>query len=273
MSDDAGRAVRVRSPVDRVISLVPSVTETLLALGERDRIVARTAYDVDPRLSGLPSFGRTLRPNAEAVLALHPDLVVLAAGETTAGLVERLDAFGVPAYVANVDGTTDLYATIDRLGTLLGVPERADSLTAAIRRGLDAVRRRYDGSPRPTVFYATWHAPPRTAGAGTYIDDVISVAGGSNIFGDLNVRWATVGLEELVRRNPDFVVVPVGGGHGIDARLLRTAPGWRELDAVRDGRLIAVDGNLFNRPGPRVVEAARALSRALHPSPGRDGRP
>ncbi|MGH7507353.1 MAG: ABC transporter substrate-binding protein, partial [Longimicrobiales bacterium] len=197
--DDLGRPVHSRAQVERIVSLIPSVTEILLELGVARRIVARTAYDTDARLSSLPSLGGA-RPGVEAVLQLRPDLVIVAPEDAPANLVARLDALGSTAYAADVRRTTDIYSTVLRLGTILGVPHRADSLVSALRAGLDEVRRTYDDCTRPTVFYAIWHAPPRTASRGTFIDEVISAAGGSNVFADLRAIWPLVSLEALVRR-------------------------------------------------------------------------
>lgn len=262
--DDAGRTVPASAPARRIVSTLPSVTELIVALGAADRLVARTAYDTDPRIADLPSFGRRLAPSVEAVVEFEPDLVVQSedwAARTRSGL----EAAGLRVYVASVQRIADIYATARRFGILLGIPASADSLVHRLEAGLDTVRRTVAGRPRPSVLYVVWPRPPSTAGPETFIDEVIKVAGGRNVFADSPIRWPQVGLEEIVRRDPDVIVLPQGASHATPFPLIDGEPGWRDLTAVREGRVVLVESDLFNRPGPRVVEAARALSKALHP--------
>ncbi|HEX7051921.1 MAG TPA: cobalamin-binding protein [Longimicrobiales bacterium] len=264
MVDDAGRPIGVARPVRRIISVSPSATELLVALGAADRLITRTDYDTDPRLARLPSLGPTTSPDAEAVFALRPELVIAPRDVGPRTLVARLDALGVPVYVADVQRVADIFSTTRRLGALVGLADRADSLVATLRAGFEAVRRAYRSSRRPTVFYVVWHDPPQTTGPGTFIDEVISAAGARNVFADVGLPWPQVSLEALVHRDPDYIVLPVGTTHTTTPARLGTLPGWRELTAVREGRIIVVESDLFNRPGPRFVEAARTLGRALH---------
>ncbi len=113
------------------------------------------------------------------------------------------------------------------------------------------------------MLYVVWHDPPRTTGPGTFIDELITIAGGANVFADVGAPWPAVSLEEVVRRDPDYIVIPRGTGHSVQPEWLDDLPGWRDLTAVREQRVVTVDSDLFNRPGPRVVEAARTLGQAL----------
>lgn len=262
--DDAGRTVSVPAPARRIVSTLPSVTELIVALGAADRLVARTAYSVDPRIADVPSLGWTLSPSAEAIIGFEPDLVVQP--EDLAGRAwAPLETAGLRVYLADVQRTADIYATTRRLGVLLGVPSRADSLVHRLEAGLDTIRRAVAGRRRPTVLYLIWPRPPQTAGPGTFIDEVITAAGGRNAFADSPIRWPQVGLEEIVRRDPDVIVLPQGTSHATPFEMVDGAPGWRDLTAFREGRVVPVQSDMFNRPGPRVVEAARALADALHP--------
>ncbi len=119
--------------------------------------------------------------------------------------------------------------------------------------------------PSPAVFYVVWHDPPTTASSGTYVNQLIEVAGARNIFADAPGLWPQVSLEEIVRRRPDYVLLPTDPDAGLTADRLRRAAGWRELEALRRGRLVEVDAALFNRPGPNVARAARRLASLLHP--------
>lgn len=262
--DDADRIVAVDSPALRIVSLLPSVTELIVALDAADRLLIRTEYDADARLAHLPSFGRTLSPSAEALIQLRPDLVIRGT-ERGMGGGAPVDALGLREYVADVQTIEDIGVMVDRLGVLLGLPERADSLRTSLEHGLAAVRAAVGGRPRPTVLYLIWPYPPQTAGPGTFIDQLITAAGGRNVFADLRIQWPQVSLEEIVRRDPDYVVMPQNGASGAAMPSIRNAPGWRTLGAFREGHIVFVESDLFNRPGARVVEAARLLAEVLHP--------
>ncbi len=264
--DDAGREVRLPRPARRVVSLIPSATEVLVALGAGDRLVGRTDFDHGPAVDSLPSVGGGMTPSIEAVLALRPDLVL---GWETRGdqsTRRRLEELGIPMFAVEADDTTDVFRTVGNLGRLVGRAPAADSLAAGLRRELAEVAVSVAGRPRPTVFFLVWNDPPMTAGSRTFISQVLGVAGGRNAFADVEGEWPNVALEEIVRRQPDFLVLPQGekgGAH--DVEQLRASPGWRELRAMREGRVVTIDAEMMNRPGPRLGEAARALRDALHP--------
>jgi iron complex transport system substrate-binding protein len=267
VTDDAGRALRLARPAERVVALVPSVNETLLALGAGRRIVARSDYDHAPELARLPSVGGGLTPNVEWLAANRPDLVVAWPDERSRAVVDRLETVGVPVYAARVETLADADRTTRNLGTLLGLRAAADTLVARLHGRLDAVRRRAAAQPAPRVLYLIGLDPPEVAGGGTFVDELLRIAGGRNVFGDLRL-WPTVGLEEIVRRDADVVILAVSGqrGDGADAAArLRATPGWSGLRAVRSGRVVALDPDLVNRPGPRSGEAAEQLFAALHP--------
>jgi iron complex transport system substrate-binding protein len=234
----------------------------LVALGARDRLVARTDYDTDPTLAQLPSVGGGLNPSLERLIVLHPDLVIGWSGDQS---LDQLARRGGVVYRPQSQTLADVRCTILRLGRALRLEASADSLTRAIDGELDDVRRAVQGRPRPSVFYVVWFDPPMTAGPGTFIDELIDIAGGRNVFADASGLWPTVTLEGIVRRQPAVVIVPRGERGAERSARLRTTPGWRDLRAVRAGRVIEVDADLFNRPGPRVGKAARTLARLLHP--------
>lgn len=263
--DDAGRTVTLAHPARRIVALVPAVTETVIALGAGDRLVGRTDYDKGPMVERLPSVGGGLDPSLEKLVALRPDLVL---GWETSGRTElrdRLTALGIPVFSVKTEDTTDVFRSLRSLGRLMAREAAADSAAARIRGELDAVRASVAGAPRPSVFFVVWNDPPMTAGPATFVSHVIEVAGGRNAFGDQKALWPNVSLEEIVRRQPDFVVVPVGEQGAVRLEGLKTAVGWRELRAVREGRIVPVPAQVVNQPGPHLAEAARAMRDAIHP--------
>lgn len=263
--DDSDREVRLAQRPVRIVSLIPSTTEILLTLGAADRLAARTDYDHDPALAHLPSVGQGLTPSLEWLTAHRADLVIAWPDGQSRSVVERLERLGTPVYGARIETLDDLTSTIQRLGTLLGERARADTLISRIEAELDEVRRVVDGHEPPDILYAAGYDPPGTAGPGTFIHELIEVAGARNVFEDARTPWPMVSLEEIVRRQPDAVIVPVGDGNGASLERMRRASGWRELRAVQEGRVHEVDANLFNRPGPRVGTIARQIAELVHP--------
>lgn len=262
VQDDAGWTVRLAMPARRIVSLVPSVTEAIVAMDASGRLVGRTRYDTAPEVRELPSVGGGLDPSLEAVVALRPDLVIGWDAAGYRGLRPGLEASGIPLYAVQVEDTTDVYRAFERLGELLALPEEADRAAGMLRDSLAAVAAASLPGERPTVFYALLGDPPRTAGPRTFIGQLIRIAGGEPAFPDLAGDWPEVSLEAVLTRRPDVIVVPEGQGvPGVER--LAERPGWGELEAVREGRVVAVPADLFSRPGPHLGMAARALERAL----------
>jgi len=264
--DDGGRTVTLPRPARRVIALMPSATETLLALGVREGLVGRTDFDTGMGIDSLPSVGGGLDPSLETIVSLRPDLVVSWETSGPAPLGDRLRAMGIPVFAVKTEDTTDVFRTVASLGRLTGRGAAADSLARALRGELEAVRRSVAGQPRPSVFYMAWYDPPTTAGRGTFIAQLIDLAGGRSLFPEASALWPNVSLEEMVRRQPDFIVIPDAENGAARVRELRTTPGWRELRALREGRAVLLPAEVVNRPGPRIGEAARRLRDALHPA-------
>jgi ABC-type Fe3+-hydroxamate transport system substrate-binding protein len=263
--DDAGFAVQLAAPARRIISLIPARTDLLLALDAADRIIARTQYDEDARLAAVPSVGNALTPSVEWLTARAPDLVIAWPDQQSRNVVATLRSLGIAVYASRVESLEDVDRSIAHLGTLLGLESKADSLRAAIQRDFARARGMAADRDPPLVAYLVGLDPPTVAGPGTYIDQLLHVAGARNVFGDAGGLWPTISLEALVRRQPDRLLLAVGGP---DAAALiedlRTRPGWRDLRAVRTRQAHVLEPTLFNRPGARVGEAAVRLAELLH---------
>jgi iron complex transport system substrate-binding protein len=270
LTDDGGRTVALTRAATRVFSTVPSLTETLVAIGAADALVARTPFDLNPALAHLPVFDGGSEPSLEALAALEPDLLIAWWGAGRQELDGRFEALGVPVYRAATETLDDLGRHALQLGVLVGREAAAEALVDSLDRELARVAAAVDGREPIDVLYLLWADPPWTAGGGTFIDEVIELAGGRNVFGDAPGRWPQVSLEEIVRRDPDALVIAIDQPGAKQPPWLDD-PGWRELDAVRAGRYAVVEGDLFNRPGPRLAEAARRLARFLHGAEVLDG--
>jgi iron complex transport system substrate-binding protein len=176
--------------------------------------------------------------------------------------VPRLRAAGIPVYVAEIQDTAAVFATIARVGVLVGAPGRADSVAGALRDTFAAVAADVPPGPRPTALYLIAEDPPRTAGPRTFIGQALEIAGARPAFPELAEDWPTVALEAVMARSPDVIVLPVGAN--LPAReALAGRPGWRDLAAVREGRVVEMDADLLARPGPDLGRAARVLRDGL----------
>jgi iron complex transport system substrate-binding protein len=267
-TDAAGRRVALAGPARRVVSLVPSATDIALALDARAQLAGRTRYDEGAEVAALPSVGGGLDPSIETLVALRPDLVVV--WESGAGGTRgAIDAAGLRTFSVAIEDTTDVLAAIGQLGHLLGRDAAARALADSVRAQLDAVRRSVAGLPRPSVLYVAGTSPPMTAGPDTFAGQLLTLAGGRSVFDDVTQLWPTVAIEEVVRRQPDVVILPVATTPTVTAASLRGLPGWRELRAVREGRIVTVPVELLGRPGPDMGRAARVLRDALHPAAAR----
>lgn len=265
VTDDLDRRVSLPAPARRIVSLVPAATEILFALGAGDRLVGRTRYGVHPEgARRVPSVGEGVRPSTELVVAREPDLVILYAGEANRATVRELERLDLRTLAMEHDTFGDLYRAIERLGTVTDRSVRAARLTARLRCEISAVGSAVAGAPRPRVYYDVWGDPPITVGSDSYLDSLVSVAGGENVFGDLPGPSPRVSLEAIVARAPDVVLWPRTSSSAEGSRPGDRA-GWTSLDAVAAGEVRSVDGDLLHRLGPRIGEAARELASALHP--------
>lgn len=263
--DDLGRTVTVSAPPQRIVALVPSVTDLILALGESDRLVARTRYDTDPRLAALPTVGGGLDPNIEAIIGLRPDLVIAWPGAEQP-IIGHLEAAGIAVYGAGSQSLEDQERHTRQIGRLLGIEQRADSLLVDIDRSFAELATALTGVPVVSALYVAWHDPPMTTGPGTFVDSIMTVAGGRNIFDDATADWPQVNMEEIVTRDPDVLILPVPDVRdSATIAWVHLTPGWQDLRAVRTGKILLVDSELFSRPGPRIIDAAVQLAELLHP--------
>lgn len=260
-SDDFGDPVRVGAPPTRIVSLNPATTEILFTLGAGPRLVGRTKYDSWPDSAKLiPALGDGIQPNVEAVLAVHPDLVILYASQDNRPAAARFRAARVNTLSLKVDHISDFRRTVLLLGAILRDSARAKTVIDSVYRTLDSVRTATAKLARPSVFWHIWDAPIITIGSGSFMNELVDIAGGKNVYADIAGPSAQVSLEDISRRNPDFILAgPVGRAQiASDSR-------WRIVRAARDNKIFVVDTLLVARPSVRLGEAAVSLANLLHP--------
>ncbi|MEO7361107.1 MAG: helical backbone metal receptor, partial [Gemmatimonadaceae bacterium] len=262
---DAGLTVHLHKPAARIISLIPSATETLIAVGAAAQIVGRTRYDVAQEVMNLPSVGGGIDASIEAIAALKPDLVIGWESDKRQQIRSKLQALDIPMFLLRTQDTSDVYRGIKNIGHLTAHDSVAAQVLLALRADLDSVKQSVRGMKAPKVFYVVFNNPPMTAGPNTFISQLVSIAGGQSIFDDLTANWPNVAMEEIVKRDPDILVVPVGEFTGNSVERFRKMQGWRTLRAVREGHVVTVPADLLSRPSPNIGKAAHALRHAFFP--------
>lgn len=262
--DVAGRTVTIARRPQRIVSLAPSNTETLFALGLGARVVGvDQSSDYPAAARDKPRIGTFSQPTIEQVAAQSPDLI-LAANIHVRSAVPALEALGLTVVVLN---PADLPAVLDAL-TLVG--ELTDSQPAArgLRDGLEtriaAVNAKVAGTPARPRTYVEITSKLIAAGPTSYIGDLIVRAGGTNIVDDRATQYPTLGAEAIIARDPEVIVLTDASAE-VTVASVRARPGWAGISAVKNGRVVAIDPNLLNRAGPRVVDGLEALAAALHP--------
>jgi iron complex transport system substrate-binding protein len=267
--DGMDREVVLPGPVLRIVSIAPSNTEILFAIGAGDQVVGRDEVsDYPPEVLDVASIGSTYGElNTEAILALEPDLV-LAATITSPEQVQTLEALGIPVYLlSNPADFPGLLENISAVGVLTGNEAGAEALSESLDARIAAVTQKAAGAERVSVFYEVDGSDPTapwTTGAGTFQDVLIGLVGGENIGVEI-AGWGQMSLEEIVTRNPQVVIFGEGSWVPTTAESFLERSGWGEIAAVVDGRVYGIDTNWVDRPGPRLVDALEQMALMIHP--------
>jgi iron complex transport system substrate-binding protein len=251
----------------RIVSLSPNTTETLFTLGAGDRLVGRSRFcDYPPEVRRIPSVGGYVDASLEAILALAPDLVVGARGPAGPALVNKLGSMGIATFFPSTESMAEIDAMIVELGKRIGLADRAVEVVTVLRARRDAIARAVEGEPRTRVLLVFGTSPIVAAGPGSFPDEMVRLANAENVV-TTGAGYPTLGVERLMTLRPEMIVnasmtgTPGEQGDGIR----RDDPGWRELAAVREGRVVAIHDEAVLRPGPRIGDGLATLARALHP--------
>jgi len=265
VTDQTGRRVNIPDDPQRLISLAPSITETLYALGLGDRIVGDTTYcDYPPEARLKPHIGALLNPSMEAIVALKPDLVLGIAEANRRETADQLERLSIPLYGLTAHSVEETLHSIEDLGQVLGRGDQGKALVESLRRRVDEVRVRMTGQPKPKVLFVVWYRPLITAGSHTFIADAIRLAGGITIADDLPEEWPKLSLESALHRDPDIILFSKSESFSPALDEFRELPGWRDFRAVKNHRLYFISDTI-NRPSPRLIDALEEVARTLHP--------
>jgi iron complex transport system substrate-binding protein len=268
-TDQLGRPVRLDGPPQRIVSMSPSNTEILFALGLGDRVVGVTDYcDFPPEALDKPKIGGFSNPDLERVVALSPDLIV-ADQIHEKEVVPELERRNLPVFVMDPRNLDQVLESISLLGRATGKEAEAAALVDGMKKRIEAVAQQVAGlSPqeRPRVLSITWHDPLWTAGKGTWEDQLISMAGGQNLLPELE-GYKTVDLEVVLNRDPQIIIAASGHGDALRAPYFWALeePRLKGTEALRKGRVYEIDADTVSRPGPRLVDGLEEMLRLLHP--------
>jgi iron complex transport system substrate-binding protein len=261
--DDRGVTVRLAAPPRRVVSLAPSLTEIVFLLGREAILVGVTRFcNHPPAASLLPNIGGVSDPDVERIVALSPDLVLCTTDGNPREKVRALEEMGIPCFAVAPQNLDEVFTAIERAGVLLGAADRGIAEAAALRRRAQRVRAATSGTDgaSPNVLFVVSTAPVIAAGGGTFMDELVRLAGGRNVAVRFSGRYPRLSVEELVAARPD--VIFIAGMTGVE-RFPREVTRWKEVPAFRDGAVVTLDGDLVTRPGPRLVTALERISAAL----------
>jgi len=269
--DMMGHEVTLPAPPRRIVSLVPSVTEIVFALGAEDRLVGRTDYcEYPPAARGKPSVGGMVNPSLETLVALKPDLVIATDEGNREETFQQLARLRIPTYLVHATRLSALLDLIGRVGELTGHAAAVAPLADGLTRRVDAVRRAVAPFPRPRVLYVIWPEPLIVPGRESLLTELIDVAGGESVTGQERQAYVRFSVEAAVALAPQVIVLADhasanGGGSGAG----RPEPEkWRRftsVPAIRAGRLHSVDLSILHRYGPTVVDGLESLARLIHP--------
>jgi iron complex transport system substrate-binding protein len=266
VTDETGRRVSVPVNVQRIVSLAPNLTETVYALGLENKLAGDTTYcDTPAAAKEKPHVGAPLNPSLEAIVALHPDLV-LATAINRWETVEALTRLGIAVYSTDPRTVRDMLESITLLGDLMGAPERGVALVAKLQMTLDDLQTRLRERPLAHVLFVVWEDPLITIGQNTFIADALRYAGAESVITSKQ-DWPQISMEEVLRLEPEYIVLTSNHAEADDSqqiRELRTRGVWNQLEAVKLGRIV-VAGEEVTRPSPGLIATIVELAHELHP--------
>ena len=264
--DMLGREVRLTGPPRRIVSLVPSATELIYALGGEDRLVGRTDFcDYPPAAKEKPSVGGMISPSLETIATLKPDVVIATTSGNRLETFTRLEQLGIPVYAVHAHRIAEMLDVTRRLAELTGRQAALARLVSGLERRLFAVANAVRPYPRPRVLYVLWPEPLLVPASGALLTELITLAGGDSITANERGDYPRFSIEAAVVRAPEVILLASHGGGSAPPIAKDKWERLASLPAVKNKRVHAIDGNLAHRYGPRVVDGVETLARAIHP--------
>jgi len=264
--DEVGREITVPYPPRRIISLAPNTTEILFSLGLDEEIVGVSIHCNYPEKARTRvRVGSYISLEFERILSLKPDLVIATGAGNTRDMVERLEKFGLSTFVIFPKNFEGILESIIHLGKVVNREKEAMDIVRDMKRRRERVIELTRGLPRPKVFLQIGEAPIVTVGKGSFADDLIRLAGGENIAGKEKKMYPRFGMEEILRRAPEVILVSSMNPGGHYEKVLQQWARWKMIPAVKDNRVHLIDSDLIDRPSPRIIEGLEEIARLIHP--------
>ena len=263
-TDEIGRQITVKSNPQRIISLAPSITEILFALQLADRVIGVTSYcDFPNEAKAKEKVGDTIKPNLERLIALKPDLILISTASQLEKITNQLDQLGIPVFVTNPKSVVGVLTSIRKIGELTGAEQQAEELVANMQNRLAAVARQVTNQAAPRVLYVLQLSPLITAGKNTFINDLINQAGGHSISGEETADYPQFSRETALARAPEVIIIPESHGTEL-VNLEAVKQAFAPTPAIKNNRLIRLNPDLIDRPGPRIVEGLEVLHAGIY---------
>ena len=264
--DEVGREVIFPHPPKRIVSLAPNITEILFSLGLDEEIVGVSIHCNFPeKAKSKVRVGSYISLDFEKITFLKPDLVIATGAGNTREMVDRLEKLGFPTYVIFPKNFNDVLKSIDHLGQVAGREKEAMGIIQGMKQRSQRVIELTQGLSRPKVFLQIGEAPIVTVGKGSFADDLIYLAGGENIAGKEKEMYPRLGMEEILKRSPEVILVSSMNPKGDYQRGLQEWSRWKMIPAVKNGRVHLIDSDLIDRPSPRIIDGLEEIARILHP--------
>jgi iron complex transport system substrate-binding protein len=264
--DSLGREITLAGPPKRIIPLAPSLTEILYYIGLGDYVAGVTEYSYYPtEARGKPSVGSYVDPNIEKIISLSPDLVIGTKDGNLPNSVYLLEQAHIPVYVVNPRNVRDSLSTIDEIGSLCGVSDRAHQLVQNLNKRLEAVQDAVASGERPLVFIQINSSPIMTVNKDTFLHDLIRLAGGTNMTADEPNTYPRISIEEVIRKKPDIIIISTMGKEGEFEKAKEEWMKWKSIPAVKNNRVYLIDSDIINRPSQRIIDGLEAMARLIHP--------
>lgn len=259
--DGLGRVVRLSGIPERIVSLAPSNTEILFALGLGSKLIGTSDHcNYPPEALAIENVGGFATIDVERVVELDPDLV-FATGGVQEKFVVQLEGLGVPVITLDPDDLGEVLQGIDLAGRATGAENTANELVENMYGRITQIASKVENVQKPKVFWVVWYPPLYTAGKGTFVSELIAKAGGINL-GDAGMDWFVYSTETLLEEDPDVIIM---GAHGLTPVDMEPLAGWDDLKAVRENRVYSINPDIASRAGPRLVDALEEIAGYLHP--------
>lgn len=263
--DDVGRRIYLAKAPTRIVSLAPNVTEILFAIGSGDRLAGVTEFCNYPAEALIKPKVGYARPNLESIVALQPDLILAPQDFLQSDVLMKLEQLKIPVFILQARTLEDIAAHVTTIGRMLERPAAANDLADQMRQRLGGIRTRMAALPKRRVLYVLNSEPVITVGPGSFIHQMLMIAGAENVGAHATLPYPRLSLEEVLKRDPEILLFPVGTTETVTDEEQRAWRRWTTMTAVKQNRFATVPTDLINRPGPRIVEGLEVLARAIHP--------